>query len=286
MDSSDLRLDSPVLMNHDKHPRGLELIQTYMERDFPLPDNFDHYAYVSQLVQAYGMKTALEAHRRAKPRCMGTLYWQLNDCWPVISWSSIDSEGRWKAFHYESRRIYSDYLISFEQQGETLALCIVSDKYIHTEAMLELVLMDFAGNVQWKESIQASIPANSSGVYLTKNTEGIDKTGSLLVAALGSGQEKLAESLHYFARPRELNLPDPVIDLQIADLGDGTRITLTSGMLAKNVCIQCDEPGFFTDNYFDLLPHVPREVLFLPGKEAKRDRNVFKVIQLADISAK
>jgi len=86
-------LTSVALLNHQKHPRGMELIQTYMGRQYKIPENFEHFGYVSQLVQGYGMLTAIEAHRRNKPWCMGTLYWQLNDCWPVISWSGLDYYG-------------------------------------------------------------------------------------------------------------------------------------------------------------------------------------------------
>ena len=109
----DRNLLSPALLNHQKHPRGMELIRTYMELEYKVPDEFEDYAYVSQLVQAYGIKKAIEAHRRAMPRCMGTLYWQLNDCWPVISWSSVDYYNRWKALHYFVRQAYQDVTYFF-----------------------------------------------------------------------------------------------------------------------------------------------------------------------------
>ena len=86
----DWSIDSDVMLSHQKHPRGNEIIRTYMERYYRVPRDFESFVYVSQLLQAEGMKTGIEAQRRAKPYCMGSLYWQLNDCWPAASWSSVD----------------------------------------------------------------------------------------------------------------------------------------------------------------------------------------------------
>ncbi|HVO76874.1 MAG TPA: glycoside hydrolase family 2 protein, partial [Candidatus Bathyarchaeia archaeon] len=100
----DWRVDSPVMLAHQKNPRGNEIITTYLERSYRTPRDFASFVYVSELLQAEGMKTGIEAHRRAKPYCMGSLYWQLNDCWPAVSWSSIDYYGNPKALYYYARR--------------------------------------------------------------------------------------------------------------------------------------------------------------------------------------
>src|SRR5690606_7102848 len=81
-----LSLTSDAMKNHQKHPTGFETINEYMQRDYKIPAKFEDYTYVSQLLQARGMKIAIEEHRRAMPYCMGPIYWQLNDCWPVVSW--------------------------------------------------------------------------------------------------------------------------------------------------------------------------------------------------------
>jgi beta-mannosidase len=106
--------DSASFKNHQKHPTGYQTIAAYMERDYVVPQKFNDYVYVSQLLQARGMKTAMEAHLRASNTCMGTLFWQLNDCWPVTSWSSIDFYGNRKALFYQSKRSFAPILISFE----------------------------------------------------------------------------------------------------------------------------------------------------------------------------
>ncbi|MBM3404662.1 MAG: glycoside hydrolase family 2 protein, partial [Bacteroidetes bacterium] len=109
---ADSTFSSPALQQHQKHPKGFEYIKEYMGRDYLLPVKFGDYVYVSQLMQAEAMKTAIEAHRRAMPNCMGSLYWQFNDCWPAISWSSVDYYGRWKASHYFIKKAFNNIILS------------------------------------------------------------------------------------------------------------------------------------------------------------------------------
>ena len=90
---SEWRIDSPVMLSHQRHPRGNALVRTYMERDFRAPKDFGAFLYLSQVLQANVIQFAAEAHRRRMPYNMGSLYWQLDDCWPVASWSSIDYYG-------------------------------------------------------------------------------------------------------------------------------------------------------------------------------------------------
>jgi len=109
---SDRDIQSPVMMAHQKHPRGNQLIREYMLREYPQPKDFESFLYVSQVLQAEGIKIGAEHFRRIMPLNMGSLYWQIDDCWPVASWSSIDYYGRWKALQYYARRFYQDLLIS------------------------------------------------------------------------------------------------------------------------------------------------------------------------------
>ena len=124
---ADRQLGSPVMKAHQKHPVGYETIDEYLLRDYKRPKDFESYVYVSQLLQAEGIKTAIEAHRRAKPYCMGTLYWQLNDCWPVVSWSSRDYYGQEKALHYFVKNEYKTLLVSPVVKNGKLQVFIISD---------------------------------------------------------------------------------------------------------------------------------------------------------------
>ena len=111
------------MLSHQRHPRGNPLIRTYMERDFRKPKDFASFLYVGQVLQATVIKYAAEAHRRAMGHNWGSLYWQLDDCWPVASWSSIDYYGRWKALHYFARRFFAPVLVSpVEDKGVVSSL--------------------------------------------------------------------------------------------------------------------------------------------------------------------
>ncbi len=282
LNDGDLKLESENLLNHQKHPRGMELIQMYMERDFNVPQKFEHYAYVSQLVQAYGIKTALEAHRRAKPNCMGTLYWQLNDCWPVISWSSVDYNNRWKALHYFTRDIFEDYLISFEEKDESLSVFVVSDKLEESEGKLELKLGDFEGHVTWKESNEIEIPANSSQIYFTRAFGGFDKSSYLLNVRLTIDGTEVAEDNHYFLPIKDLQLPAPKIEKELVRTKEGYLIKLSTDKLAKNVYLSAPEEGFYTDNCMDILPGETALIEFLTKDPVPDFANGLKILTLAD----
>ena len=104
-------IDSPTMKKHQKHGRGLEIIDKAMMQYYGVDSkslSLEDFCYVSQLLQAWGMGYGIYQHLKQQPHCMGTLYWQLDDCWPVASWSSIDFYGNWKALHYRARDLFDD----------------------------------------------------------------------------------------------------------------------------------------------------------------------------------
>ncbi len=157
-------LDSKVMLLHQKHPRGNALIAEYMKRDYRVPKkNFEHFTYVSQLLQAEGMRQGIEAHRRAKPYCMGTLYWQLNDVYPVASWSSRDWYGRWKALQYYARAAYSPVVVLPKVEDKALKIWITSDLPADTTADLTVEAIDFDGKLLFSQkSVDVRITNDSS----------------------------------------------------------------------------------------------------------------------------
>ena len=164
MEGKQFDLGDGAIKSHQKHHRGFQLIDEYMARDFPVPSDPKDYAYVSQLVQAKGMRMGIEAHRRAKPYNMGTLYWQLNDCWPAISWSSIDYFGQWKALHYAAKEAFENILISFEQDDDVLQVYAVNDHLEDVKETLYVAIRDFSGNIMWETKEVVAVAANSSQV--------------------------------------------------------------------------------------------------------------------------
>jgi beta-mannosidase len=252
--NEDLNLNSEAVKNHQKHATGYQTINEYMARDFHVPKSFNDYIYVSQLLQADGMKTAIEAHRRAKPNCMGTLFWQLNDCWPVTSWSSVDYFGRWKAFHYQVKRSFENLLISINEENDFYKVYVVNDNLSSLQGKINLELIDFNGKKLWEVEASRLISENSSTVQFTVSRKDFEmyNLNNVLLSATFKSESTKAKALCYFVKPKELVLSNPTIQLKFID--DFT-LEVTSDVLAKNVYLHTSENVFFSDNYFDVLPN-------------------------------
>jgi len=273
-------MGSKVLDVHQKHPFGWETINEYMKRDYPIPTTLEDYDYVSQLLQAEGVGMAIEAHRRAKPYCMGTLYWQLNDCWPVVSWSSVDYYGRWKALHYKVKRDYASTIVSFDKTKDSIRIWVVNDDMKSEKAILSWRLMDFSGRILKEDNKQVELKSNDSQIMLsiTDSLIEVHDTSSVFICARlkSSNDSLISESNYFFVKPKDLRLTKPVITTILKKQGDGYLVLLNSKFLAKDVHLSTSENGFFEDNYFDLLPGEGKRVFF-------RTRNN---ISLVDIQVK
>jgi beta-mannosidase len=257
---SEWRIDSPVMLAHQRHPRGNALVGTYMERDFRAPKDFDSFLYVSQVLQAVIIEFAAHAHRRAMPSNAGSLYWQLDDCWPVASWSGIDYFGRWKALHYFARRFFAPTIASVVTDDDAVSVWIVCDPRQGFAARLIVRLVDFEGDEIWRDERDVRVEGNSSKLYASFPCEqvlgGASPNRVVLVAEVIADGAATARALHYFAKTKDLELPDPEIGLAVhLDERGAIAVRVASRRLAKNVRLRAEPAsGRFEDNYFDLLP--------------------------------
>lgn len=283
---ADRQQGSDVMKAHQKHPVGYETIDEYMLRDYKHPKDFESYVYISQLLQAEGIKTAIESHRRAKPLCMGTLYWQLNDCWPVVSWSSRDYYGREKALHYYLPNEYNTMLVSPVVNNGKFQVFVVSDSLQDCQLDLHLSLLDFSGRVWHDTTVRIFIPKNSSGPYveylLDKVKEGKDTNRLVFRTSLTSGNKVLSENNYYFEPVKDLQLGKPVITKTVIKTAEGYRVTLSASQLAKNVFLSSGLKGSFSANFFDLLPGEKREIIFTTRDNKPGFAEGLKVISVAD----
>jgi len=280
---TDWDIGSAVMLSHQRHPRGNALIRTYMDRDFRRPRDFASFLYVGQVLQATVIKFAAEAHRRAMGRNWGTLYWQLDDCWPVASWSGIDYYGRWKALHYFARQFFSPVLVSpVEERGENgglVNLWAISDRRADTPARLTARLIDFAGKEIWRKQQDVVLAANTSKVYLSlrrgEALAGADPARVVLVAELSEPSQParlLSRNLLSFAKTKDLDLPRPELTLAVEPGPSGTlTVKVTARSFARNVYLDTGTgpgpiDGRLEDNYFDLLPGESRTVTFHPAR--------------------
>jgi len=253
--NDELNFDSDAVKNHQKHPTGYKTINEYMARDYQVPTNFEDYIYVSQLLQAEGMKTAIDAHRRAKPNCMGTLFWQLNDCWPVTSWSSVDYYGRWKAFQYQAKRSFNPILVDITENEVNYKVRVINDELIPHHITLVEEVMDFNGNYIDGYNVEFDIKANSNEVLSATPKENYSAKNlrqMVISVTCTTATGKISKGLYYFVKPKELQLTKP--NIQVTKL-DELTYEITSDVLAKNVFLSSEEAAFFSDNYFDLLPN-------------------------------
>jgi beta-mannosidase len=267
---TDHDIQSPVMMAHQRHPRGNQLVREYMLREYPEPKNFESFLYVSQVLQAEGIKLGAEHLRRIKPHNMGSLFWQLNDCWPVASWSSIDYTGRWKALQYYARRFYSDILVSPHEENGRILVFVVSDRLRPVAAQLRLSLLDFAGNELWRKQDDIQIEALSSRSYsivpLDTLLAGKDSKGVFLFTEVLVGGKPVSSNEHFFQPYKNLSLSQPQIVTDVGAVRSGFKITLSADKFARAVYLSSPNyAGFFADNYFDLIPGRKVEVVFRPS---------------------
>ena len=245
--------------SHQKHSRGFQLMREYMKRDFPVPEKAEDYVYMSQLLQAYGITKGIEAQRRAKPYNMGTLYWQLNDCWPVVSWSSIDFFGKWKALHYKAKHSFEDVLVSSKVENNILRTYVINDDFESHSGELSVKILDFEGNPLYQFSKSIILESNASQLQHQVNLEAFKLDASKVVVVSNFNN---SQSLYYLVKPKELKLKQGDIEQKITKTDIGFSIELSSKTLQKDVFLYSDEKGHFLDNYFDLLPNETKIVVF------------------------
>ena len=282
----DRKLDSKVMLLHQKHPRGNALIAEYMKRDYITPKSFEDFVYVSQLLQAEGMRTAIEAHRRNKPYCMGSLYWQLNDVWQVASWSGIDCFGRWKALHYYAREAFSPIAALPVLDGEILKVYGVNDKL--DTAHLTLHVHSFEGKTLSDISqIDTHINPDTSKMIWQGTLKSIlnkqkPENSVVEIVLKDSSSNVIYRRLYYPVPPKKMTLPRAGINQKVEQINEGYTIELSADRLAKNVCISTEVNGSFSDNYFDLLAGEKKTVVFRTDRILDDPKTAFKIKSLAD----
>ncbi|MBZ0302815.1 MAG: glycoside hydrolase family 2 protein [Anaerolineae bacterium] len=263
----DRNITSFVMEHHQRSGIGNSTIIHYMLDWFRLPTSFDMTLWLSQVLQGMGIKYAVEHWRRAMPRGMGTLYWQINDCWPVASWSSIDFYGRWKALHYMARRFYQPLLLSAVEDLEqgTVDVHLTNDERQAQTGEVRWLLTDLNGQMIEEGSLDAAIGAQESQCIQTLDlSQPLAEHGArnlLLWVWLVQGDALVSSNFVSFVRPKHLELPDPQISLTVHDDEDGVVVRLEAQRPALWAWITI--PGVvarYSDNFVHLLPGQPVEI--------------------------
>jgi beta-mannosidase len=288
---SDFDIRSVVMQAHQKNKGGNERILTYMLREYKQPKDFASFVYLSQVQQAEIIRIGAEHLRRQRPRTMGSLYWQLNDCWPVASWASIDYYGRWKALQYYARRFYDDLLVSPFRHDGKIDVYVVSDKLQPLSATVHTRLLDFSGKALFEQNTPVQLAAQSSAIYFTLDESDLARKGdphqSFLVFDLMVGGKQVSRNLVFFDVTHDLQLPvAPAIEAAFHKSGGNYTITLQSASLARNVYLSFGDIDVrISDNYFDLLPGEPVTLTLTSSATLDQIKSSLKTMSLTDAFA-
>ena len=283
---------TPVMLAHQKNNEGNAIIHDYLLRDYSEPKDFASFLYVSQVLQAEGIKIGAEHFRRSRPETMGSIFWQLNDCWPVASWSSIDYYGRWKALQYYARRFYAPILVSPHVEDGALKVYIVSDKVNAEPVTLRVRLMDFDGKALLEETHTVDVAPLASKVYLDWPLKKLTDAGAadtsrvFVVAELSAGGAQLSRNLVYLAPVKHVYLKPAHLKVEATGAKGSFKIRVSSPVLARSVYISFGNLDVqLSDNYFDLLPGETVEITAKSAGTLDALKSQLKVISLTDAFA-
>lgn len=264
-DPDDWNIFSYVMEKHQRNYGANGKIMNYLQQTYRYPHDFETVLYASQLLQAEAIRYGVEHFRRNRGRCMGAVYWQLNDCWPVISWSSIDYCGRWKALHYCAKRFFAPVMISCQEESwltqeanmnrqhfefeKSIRLNVTNETLRDREILVKWYLRNAKGEVLRIEEQELSVPALTS-VWMDKvELPEVDVFREYVSYEAWEAGERIFEGTVIFSYPKYFRYENPEITWE----ADGKFITVNASAYAKNVEIQNEaEDLVLSDNYFDL----------------------------------
>lgn len=288
-DESEWNMTSYIMEQHQKNASGNVLMVRQMLDTFRLPKDFESLVYLSLVLQAEGIRYGVEHWRRHTKRVSGTLYWQLNDCWQVASWSSLDYFGRWKALHYAARRFYAPLMLSIEDAPPKQSIFISSDLMKDWSGKVRWALVDLDGKVL--ESGEKAASVSTNGVTEVEALDfsqhlNLDSRRELaFMAELWEGETCLTRQMAFFMPTKHLALKDPQIKSKLSVKNGVLSIEVLSKSLARLVEVSLNGADVvFSDNYFD-LPAQTKVTITAPmpaGWDLKKAKAAFNVRSVYD----
>ncbi len=261
----DRNVFSYIMEKHQRNAAANGKIMNYMEQTFLYPNSLDTLVYASQLLQAEAIRYGVEHFRRNRGRCMGTVYWQLNDCWPVASWASIDYYGRWKALHYFAKRFFAPVMVSCEEEGlltqslnvnaepfdvkKSIKLNVTNETMEKKTGVVSWQLRDASGNILKEKEETISVDPLSA-VWLEKTDMPDAKLYDNYVSfKFTSEGETVSCGTVLFCAPKHFRFRDPELKVSV----NGNEITVSASAYAKSVEIRNENDDLvLSDNFFDL----------------------------------
>ena len=286
----DWNLFSYVMERHQRCAKGSALMLSYLQQMFLYPTGFETLLYASQLLQAEAIRYGVEHFRRQRGICMGAVYWQLNDCWPVASWSSIDYTGRWKALHYYAKRFFAPVLLSCCEEGmlsqrpnvnaepkpleKSVRFSVCNETTEDRALVVKWALRDKLGNIQREETISLQVAALTSAWMDKVELPGLDPMEEYVSYDLFEGGRRVSGGTVIFSLPKYFRYADPKLVCRV----EGDEIVVAAKAYAKSVEIQNENQDLLlSDNYFDMNAGETRVKVLSGSTEGLRLRSVYDI---------
>lgn len=260
----DRNIFSRVMESHQKNDAANGKMLYYLSENLRYPKDLTHLLYASQVLQGMAIKYGVNHWRRNRGRCMGTLYWQINDNWPAPSWSSIDYFGRWKALHYMAQKFYAPHAVSMTLEDHRCHVYFSNESFETTEYSLTLSIRDLSGNVLETYETKGNSPAFSA-----IETAVVDicswedqKDDVFLEAVIHTKDQKVLKDVETLVPYKYLNLKNPVISTEAEETNDAFILHISSDCFAPFVALDFDDADvIFSDNFFHLTDKTVQDII-------------------------
>ena len=270
----DQSVDSAVIKHHQKASLGNNNVLKYILKHLKQPKDFSSFVMSSQIMAGEAIKIAVESHRRNMPYCMGSLYWQLNDCWPGASWSSLDYFGNWKALHYYAKEFFKPILISFENEENYISVYVVNDGDIIKGATLSLEVRDFKNHVLYSHNLSVDIQSNVSEKVFTAKKKALfpeNRINEVLMRGnIVLNGSILSSNDYVFSSPKNLKIPLQNFSTEDIRIGNIYKIKICSRSFVYRFYVLCsNDYGRFDKNYFNMFPGEEKTIQYFPSANIK-----------------
>lgn len=260
----DRNIFSRVMESHQKNDAANGKMLYYLSENLRYPKDLTHLLYASQVLQGMAIKYGVDHWRRNRGRCMGTLYWQINDDWPAPSWSSIDYFGRWKALHYMAQKFYAPHAVSMTLEDHRCHVYFSNESFETTEYSLTLSIRDLSGNVLETYETKGNSPAFSA-----IETAVVDicswedqKDDVFLEAVIHTKDQKVLKDVETLVPYKYLNLKNPVISTEAKETNDAFILHISSDCFAPFVALDFDDADvIFSDNFFHMTDKTVQDII-------------------------
>lgn len=260
----DRNIFSRVMESHQKNDAANGKMLYYLSENLRYPKDLTHLLYASQVLQGMAIKYGVDHWRRNRGRCMGTLYWQINDDWPAPSWSSIDYFGRWKALHYMAQKFYAPHAVSMTLEDHRCHVYFSNESFETTEYSLTLSIRDLSGNVLETYETKGNSPAFSAIETAVVNICSWEdqKDDVFLEAVIHTKDQKVLKDVETLVPYKYLNLKNPVISTEAKETNDAFILHISSDCFAPFVALDFDDADvIFSDNFFHLTDKTVQDII-------------------------